>query len=288
MEEQQQQAALNESQAGSGADATGGGTSEAPELSDIDYLRNRTAGRHSDMQFGSDEDYYKQMRADADADDAELADHRANNERINKMFADDPRSADFWDQWQQHPDRNPISYMIRVYGTDGVREQLDNPDFADDFEAANKEYLDVLGQNKQYAEQVEANLDKTLDMADAYAQKNGMSTEEVDDLLQKVFERYKHIHLGEVTEDDLDWVRKAENHDADVEQAAAEGETRGRNTKIRETLRQGKGDGMPALSGTAASQSAAAPPVIRTGREQYSSGNSPASSAPEVRRRRNI
>lgn len=283
--EEQQQAA-QKSQAGAGVDATGGGSSEAPGLSDIEYLRNRTASRHGDMQFEGDDAYYRQMREDADADDAELAEHRANNDKINKLFASDPRAADFWNEWQQHPDRNPIAYMIRIYGMDGVREALDNPEFADEFENANKEYLDLIAENKNYGEQVEKNLDATLDMADAYAEKNGLSSEQVDELLQKVFERYKRIHLGEVTEDDLDWVRKAENHDMDVEEAAREGETRGRNTKIREQLRKAQGDGMPSLSGTASSQSAAPMPMIQTGRESYNSGNLPASQAPEVRRRR--
>lgn len=285
-EEQLNAAAMNSS-AGAGVDETGEGTAEAPALSDLDYLRSRTAGRHGDMQFDDDDAYYKQMRADADEDDAELAEHRANNDKINQMFASDPRAADFWNEWQKHPDRNPIAYMIRVYGMDGVRDALDNPDFADEFEKANKDYLDLIAENKNYVQQVDSNLDKTLDMAEAYAQKNGMSTEEVDALLQKVFDRYKRIHLGEVTEDDLDWVRKAENHDADVEQAGREGEVRGRNSKIREQLRQRQTDAMPSLSGTAAAASVTAPPSIQTGREQYNSGNTPASQAPEVRRRRN-
>lgn len=259
----------------------------APEMSDFEYLRQRTSKRHEGQQFGSDEDYYRQMRADADEDDEHIKRYRENEDMVNNLFNSDPRAADFWNQWKQNPDRNPIAYMIRVYGTDGLKEQLDDPNFADNFEEANKEYLDNISKGKQYAEQVEKNLDKSLEVIDAWAEKMGVSQEEADKVAQEVFERYKRIHLGELTEDDLDWVYKAQNHDADVEDAAREGEIRGRNQKIQEKLRQGSGaNPMPSLGGTAASNSAQAMPVVQTGREAYNNGNTPASQAPETRTRR--
>lgn len=264
-----------------------GSEGAAPEMSDIEYLRQRTSKRHEGQEFGSDEDYYRQMRADADEDDAYMKKYRENEDMVNNLFNSDPRAADFWNQWKANPDRNPIAYMIRVYGTDGLKEELEDPQFADKFEEANKEYLQRIADGKDYAEQVEKNLDKSIDVIDAWAAKNGMSTEEADKVAQAVFDRYKRIHLGELTEDDLDWVYKAQNHDADVEDAAREGEIRGRNQKIQEKLRQGSGSNpMPSLGGTAASNSAQAAPVVQTGREAYNSGNTPASQAPETRTRR--
>lgn len=276
-----------EMMAGSGAGAHGtGAQAGAPEMSDIEYLRQRTSKRHEGQQFGSDDDYYRQMRADADEDDAYMQQYRENEGMVNELFASDPRAADFWSQWKQHPDRNPIAYMIRVYGVDGLKEELENPDFADRFEEANKEYLDRIAEGKNYADQLQANLDKSLDVIEAWGQKNGLSTEEADKVAEQVFERYKRIHLGELTEDDLDWVYKAQNHDADVENAGREGEIRGRNQRIQEKLRQGSGNPMPSLGGTAASNSQQAVPMVTTGREEYQNGRTPASQAPETRTRR--
>lgn len=257
-----------------------------PEMSDIEYLRQRTSKRHEGQQFGSDDDYYRQMRADADEDDAYMKQYRENEGMVNELFASDPRAADFWNQWKRHPDKNPIAYMIRVYGVDGLKEELENPDFADRFEAANKEYLDRIAEGKNYADQLQSNLDKSLDVIEAWGQKNGLSTEEADKVAEQVFERYKRIHLGELTEDDLDWVFKAQNHDADVENAGREGEIRGRNQRIQEKLRKGSGNPMPSLGGTAASNSQQAVPMVTTGREEYQNGRTPASQAPETRTRR--
>ena len=257
-----------------------------PEMSDIEYLRQRTSKRHEGQQFGSDDDYYRQMRADADEDDAYMKQYRENEGMVNELFSSDPRAADFWNQWKQHPDKNPIAYMIRVYGVDGLKEELEDPNFADNFEEANKEYLDRIAEGKNYAEQLQANLDKSLDVIEAWGQKNGLSTEEADKVAEQVFDRYKRIHLGELTEDDLDWVFKAQNHDADVENAGREGEIRGRNQRIQEKLRQGSGNPMPSLGGTAASNSQQAVPMVTTGREEYQNGRTPASQAPETRTRR--
>ena len=262
-------------------------TGQAPEMSDIEYLRQRTSKRHEGQEFGSDEDYYRQMRADADEDDAYMKKYRENEDMVNNLFNSDPRAADFWNQWKQNPDRNPIAYMIRVYGTDGLKEELDDPQFADKFEEANKEYLQRIAEGKDYAEKVQQNLDKSIEVIDAWAAKNGVSTDEADKIAQQVFDRYKRIHLGELNEDDLDWVYKAQNHDVDVENAERDGEIKGRNQRIQEKLRQGSGNNpMPSLGGTASSASAQAVPMVRNEREQYQNGNTPASAAPETRTRR--
>ena len=170
------------SEGGAPADAGGG----APEISDFEYLRNRTSKRHEGQQFGSDEDYYRQMRADADEDDAYMKQSRERDEAMNNLFANDPRAADFFENWKANPDKNPIAYMIRVYGTDGLKEKLDDPNFADEFEAANKEYLENMANGKNYVQQVEQNLDKSLDVIDAWAAKNGMSQD-------KVTKRRRHL-----------------------------------------------------------------------------------------------
>lgn len=271
-------------EAGAGEAIGAEGESQVP--SDFDYLKERTGKRHADMQFGDDAAYYKQMRADADEDDARMSKFEKTSKEMGDLFASDPRSADFFNTWKKSKSKNPIAAMIRTYGSEFVRDGLDNPDFADEIEAAEKEYLDRVTESKNYGDQVKANLDKTFDMADAYAKKNGLSADQVDDLLDKVFDRYKRIHLGEVTEDDLDWVRKAEGYDQAVEDAKAEGETIGRNTKIRETLKKSaNSDGVASLSGTAGKNSASGPMMVRTEQDAFQRGQKPSSEAPEVRAR---
>lgn len=282
---EQEMAAQTNIPSGTGVDETGGGAAEPAALSDFDYLKQRTGKRHEGQSYETDDDYYRQMRADADEDDEYISNYRKNEEAVNNLFASDPRSADFWEEWKRNPDRNPVAYMIRIYGTDGIREALDNPQFADEFEAANKEFLERKAKDKKHHEDVEANLDKALDMSEAYAQKTGITVEEADQLLQDILDRGERICNGEVTEEDLDWANKAKNYDASVEQAGMEGETRGRNTKIREQLRKGTGDGMPSLGGTAASAQQQSRPVYTNDREQYQSGRTSASQAQEVRHR---
>lgn len=261
--------------------AEGGDT----ELSDVDYLRQRTAKRHPDMTFEDDAAWNRQMRADADEDDKRLKQYDENTKAINDLFANDPRSAEWWLTWKKNKGKSPIAAMIRVYGSDFLREGLDDPDLADQIEEAEKEYLDTLTEGREYSAEVQKNLDKTLDMADEYGRANGMKTEEVDALLEKVFDRFKNIQLGIVTAEDLDWVRKVENYDQALEEARAEGETVGRNTRIREQLRKrGEGDGIPPLGGTASTKPETMPGIVGD-RDDFQRGRKVSSEAPEVRNR---
>lgn len=270
-------------EAGAG-DAMGATEGQGP--SDFDYLKSRTGKRHPDMQFADDAGYLKQMRDDADADDARMAEYDKNSKAMKDLFASDPRSADWWNTWKKNKGKSPIAAMVRTYGVDFLRDGLDDPNIADQIEEAEKEYLDRVTESRNYGETVTKNLDKTITMADDYAKQHSLSTDEVDALLEKVFDRYKRIHLGEVTADDLDWVRKAEGYDQAVEDAKAEGETIGRNTKIREQLkRSNSGDGVASLSGTANKASQQGPMFTPSEQEAFQRGTKSTSEAPEVRAR---
>ncbi|MCR5362474.1 MAG: hypothetical protein K6E73_10780 [Bacteroidales bacterium] len=260
-------------------------TEGGQELSDLEYLRQRTGKRHPDMTFEDDAAWHRQMRADADEDDRRLADYDRNARAVEDLFASDPRSAEWWVMWKKNKGKSPIAAMVRIYGTDFLREGLDDPDLAEQIEAAEKEYLDTITEGRQYGETVQKNLEKTLDTADEYGKANGLSDEEVDALLADVFERFKHIQLGEVTAEDLDWARKMKDYDETLAAARAEGEVAGRNARIREQLRKPKaGDGVAALGG-GASGTGGRGVNITNGLEDFQRGFKSASEAPEVRSR---
>ena len=225
------------------------------------------------------------MRADADEDDKRLAAYDEDAKATSELFESDPRSAEFWLQWKKNKGKSPIAAMVRIYGADGLRDALDDPDFADQIEEADKSYRETYEEGKNYGETVQKNLDATLDTIDKYQQENGLTDEEADKLLTSVFERFQHIQLGVVTAEDLDWVRKIQSYDNDMAEARAEGEIAGRNTKIREQLRKPKeSDGVAALNGGASN--AKSPNIGITGSlDEYQSGQKSASEAPERRSR---
>ena len=75
------------------------------------------------------------------------------------------------------------------------------------------------------------------------------------DFLNKV---YTDAVIGKYDRASLEMALNAINHDTDVEDAAAEGEVKGRNAKIDEKLRSRKrGDGVSALNGKNGSAGAA-------------------------------
>lgn len=265
--------------------ATQEGAGAPPELSDIDYLHQRTAKRHPDMTFEDDDAYRRQMRADADEDDKRLQAYDEEAKQTSELFENDPRSAEFWVAWRKNPDRSPIAYFVKTYGVDKLREALDDPAFADMIEESDNAFRESFAEGKEYGETVQKNLDNSLDTIDKYAQENGLSEEETDKLVSEVFERFKHIQLGIVTADDLDWVRKIASYDKDMEEAREEGEIAGRNTKIREQLRKPKEtDGVAALNG-GASNRPAANIGLSGALDEYQSGQKAASEAPERRDR---
>lgn len=212
-----------------------------------ELLNERLSGRYPDMDFTDDEVLAGRINDDYDDYESQLSGYRENEKKITDLFNSDPRSASFMIGWSEGAD--PAVELVRQFGTD-IKEAIDDPERQEAIAAANKEYLERVAKSKELEEQYQANIAESLKHIDELQAKNGLTDEQVDAAMALILQIANDAVVGKFTPETIEMAMKAINHDADVTEASYEGEVRGRNTKIDETLRKRQsGDGVANLGG---------------------------------------
>lgn len=207
----------------------------------------RLSAKYPDKDFADEEVLFGQISDDYDDYDNQLNDYKSREGALADMFASDPRSATFFMRWKNGED--PAVNLVRMYGTE-IKDAIEDPERQEAIAAANKEYLDRVTEESNYEKQYKENLEATNALLDELQEKEGLSDEEIDNIMERVITIVKDAVLGKFSAETIDMVRKAMGYDAAVAQAAHEGEVKGRNEKIEEKLRKrSTNDGTAMLDG---------------------------------------
>lgn len=213
-----------------------------------DSFMERMKGKYPDREFADDEEIFGQISDDYDGYDKELSGYKEREKTFSDMFTSNPKSAALFMRWKNGGD--PEVELIRHHGKDGIEAAINDPEKLDDIAAANKEYLERVAKEKELEELYQKNIRESLATLKRLSEENGISDDKIDDaweLLKKI------VHdgvIGIFTEETVNLALKALSHDEDVANAGHEGEVRGKNTKINETLRKKEqGDGLAPLNG---------------------------------------
>ena len=212
-----------------------------------DLAYDRLRAKHQDKQFEDDEAFFGQMNDDYDeyegqlADrDKQISDYKQREDALGEMFANNPRSANFFLAMKDGKD--PVVEFIRIFGDD-VRAAIDDPDKQEEIAAANKDYAERIASQKNGEEEYKKNLDESLAYLDKI-QAEGMSEEQIDACMKAILKVVAEGLQGKFTPETIDMFKKALNFDSAVKEAGEEGVIKGRNAKIEEKLRTSKkGDG---------------------------------------------
>lgn len=209
-----------------------------------DLVSERMKSRYPDRQFDDDEALFGQIGEDFDDFDNRIKGYQERESAFANMFNSDPRSANFMMDWKNGKD--PLIEFVRRFGKDA----LDDESKLEEIAAANKEYLERIAENERLEQEYQANVAKSLELADAFEKKNGLSEEQGNKVLDLIASISKDYITGVISEETMALALKAINHDTDVDDATREGEARGANKKIEEKLRKGKKtDGVASLGG---------------------------------------
>lgn len=212
-----------------------------------DLTLERLRGKHPEAQFNDDEQLFGRIYDDYDDYDARLAGYEEREGKFSDMFTSDPRSARLMMDWKEGVD--PAINLIRLYGED-IKDAIDDPEKQDAIAEANKEYMERVAKEKEYEETYSTNLATSLAELEKAQQGQGLSDEQVDQAMEWLITIAKDAMLGKFTPETIAMAIKAQNYDNDVAQASAEGEVRGKNTKVTEHLRKPqRGDGTAQLDG---------------------------------------
>lgn len=212
-----------------------------------DMTLDRLRDRYPDERFDDDEQLFGRINDDYDQYDNELAGYRERESKFSDLFTSDPRSARLMLDWKDGDD--PAVALIRLYGQD-IKDAIDDPERQEAIAEANKEYMERVAKEKEYEEEYTANLAQSLTLLEKIQEEKGLSDEQVDGAMAWFIGVVKDAMMGKFLPETIDMVIKAQNYDNDVAQAEAEGEVRGKNTKVKETLRKpNRGDGTAQLDG---------------------------------------
>lgn len=213
-----------------------------------DSILERLKGKYPDMQFADDEELFGKINDEYDEYENGISGYKKREEELSNMFSSDPRSASFLNSWRKGED--PTIQLVRQFGSE-IKDAIDDPEKMEAIAEANKEYVERVAKEKELNEQYETNLAQSLTNLEKYQSEKGLSDDEIDKGMEILATAASDFIVGKITPETMNMVYAAMNHDADVEQAAIEGEARGKNAKVEEKLRKSKPQtGMPAnLSG---------------------------------------
>lgn len=207
----------------------------------------RLQSKYPDEQFDDDEQLFGRINDEYDEYDSRLAGYEEREGKFSDMFTSDPRSARLMMGWKDGDD--PAVALIRLYGDD-IKDALDDPEKQEAIAEANKEYMERVAKERQYEEEYSANLVESLTLLEKAQQERGLSDEQIDDAMAWFIGVAKDAMMGKFSPETIEMIIKAQNYDNDVAQAGEEGEVRGKNAKVTETLRKPtRGDGTAQLDG---------------------------------------
>lgn len=212
-----------------------------------DSMRERLASKYPDREFVDDEALFGQINDDYDEYDERLTGYQDREKKLVDMFNSDPRSAHFLSSWKDGND--PVVELVRRFGTD-IKDRLDDPEWQEQLAEANAEFVKRVAQEEELEAEYNTNLDETKENLRTFQERYGLSDDQLDEVFGVLASIVGDGLMGKFSVESMELAMKAINHDTDVEDAAAEGEVRGKNARIDEKLRtRKKGDGVTALSG---------------------------------------
>jgi hypothetical protein len=215
--------------------------------SNREKFTERMKTKYPDREFSDDDALFGQINDDYDNYDKDAAGYQEREKAFSDLFTSDPRSAAFLTSWRKGG--NPAIELVRLFGDDFV-EELKDPKKQEELAKASQEYAERVAKEKDFDEQYQRNLEETLATLKSIQEEEGKSDEEIDQAMEFLITIMKDGILGKFSRESINMAFKAINHDSHVEEAAHEGEVKGRNTKIEEKLRKAsRSDGTANLDG---------------------------------------
>lgn len=160
---------------------------------------------------------------------------REKDRELGRIFTENPRFAAFFMDVFRGGD--VLSKFIEHFGREAL-EATDDPEKMKAVLEADRSYRQRQEKGREILEEQQANLENSAPVIEQFRREKGLSEQEIDQLLNEICNDASAIFMGIYTPEVLEAKWKALHYDESVDQAALEGEVRGRNTKIGELKRR--------------------------------------------------
>ncbi len=169
-----------------------------------------------------------------------------DQERLCKLFMSNPRIGAFISDVAGGED--VLVACVRYFGKD-MLNCADDEGLMNEVRKANDEYTARMSRFNELDAQMRENLQRSTRSMERFQAEKGMSDEEFERYLDRVYHLCNHVFMGELNEEVLGLLFKGLNYDQDLSCAEREGEVRGRNARITFEKRDRRGDSLPPLRG---------------------------------------
>lgn len=205
------------------------------------------------------ETFYERYRTDYPDDNAE--DEEVVYGRLNERNAEYDRLKKDDDNFRQLVNDHPqyaamfldagdgVNFMesfLSRFSKDDIMAAYEDPEMAKKLADQQAEYLKSQADSKKLKEEGDLNIQESLKEFTDYCNAEGVDDAEATKMWGDYIDMITDGLKGKFRTNIFEMMRKAANHDADVEQARAEGELAGHNAKVQTTLAKGKDiEGLP-------------------------------------------
>ena len=226
-----------------------GGNIEEQRKSRRDTFRENFSTRHPDVNMDDEEAYYAALDDEYNSRDEELNRYRANNEKLNNMFLENPQAAYFMNDLLDGKKQMGVALMEH-FG-DLFKDAVNDPtaENVKAFADALDEHAKRIKENDELQAQFERNVDNSETTIENWQSAHNATPEQVDAMREFINTQFGNLVAGIITPEMLDFAYKGLNYDKDVAAAEESGQAAGRTQRIKEKVKKGKGDGMPMIPG---------------------------------------
>ena len=208
--------------------------------------RTRRKEAYPDVNEDDEEAYYGQANKDLD----ELESYRENNKALADVFDKAPTLAGMLLAAKEG--ENPFVYLAEQAGPDlDIRELINDPDFGEKMSQALTKYQEGQVKGKQAQAEMQQNFQQSFDALKQIQQERGMSDEDCIALVEKMFGSEEDDGIigkaarGIVSKETWEAVLKAQNYDADMEEARQKAGAQAMNQRIQNPLKSFDDTEMP-------------------------------------------
>lgn len=206
-------------------------------------------GRNPDVNVDDEEAFYGGLQNEYDSREQQLARTRDLDEKMNKMFEENPTSAYFLNDLMSGNNTLAVS-LLKNFGP-VIKAALDDPTEENQkaFADAMEEYSKRIKETEEIQAQFEKNVEDSDKTIEEWCQQNNVNDEQLGKIKEFISTQFANYLSGITTTEMLDFALRGINYEKDVTAAEQNGRAAGRTERIKETMRKGKGDGMPMMAG---------------------------------------
>ncbi len=211
-----------------------------------DLLVERILKQDPAVRVENDDDLFDALEV-YDSKRSERYDRLADDQhRLCKLFMSNPRMGAFISDVVNGEDA--LIACVRYFGRD-MLECAHDEGRMDEVRRANDEYLSRMNRYNELDAQMRDNLQKSTRCIARFKAEKGMTDNEFERFIDRVYHLCNHVFMGELNEEVLGLLFKGLHYDRDLSCAEHDAEVRGRNEIISFAKRERRGDSLPPLRG---------------------------------------